>query len=202
LSIFGLLLRIISEDINFEERGAPVNKLLCGLRCNQAMKKLSEGDKSSLTVLYDCMADQMYALAFSILKNPADAEDLVQNTFIKLWQEQKEFDSRDHIRAWLIRVAVNEGKKHLRSPWRSHVPYEEYAASLNFPAPEQQEVWQEVMALPRKYRMPIYLHYYEGYTTQEIARLLGIPHATVRTQLRRGRQLLRTQLQEVEFDEI
>lgn len=158
--------------------------------------------QEQFTQIVQTYINTVFRVALHYTKNPADAEDLVQNTFIKLWQEQKEFDSRDHIRAWLIRVAVNEGKKHLCSPWRSHVPYEEYAASLNFPAPEQQEVWQEVMALPRKYRMPIYLHYYEGYTTQEIARLLGIPHATVRTQLSRGRQLLRTQLQEVEFDEI
>ena len=144
----------------------------------------------------------VFRVALHYTKNPTDAEDIVQNTFLKLYQQKKAFESEAHIRAWLIRVAVNEGKKFLRSPWRSHVPYEEYAASLSFPSPEQREVWEEVMALPRKYRLPIYLHYYEGYSTGEIAKILSIPHATVRTHLSRGRQLLREQLQEVEFDEI
>lgn len=154
--------------------------------------------QDQFTYLVQKYINTVFRVALHYTKNPADAEDIVQNTFLKLYQQQKDFQSEEHIRAWLIRVAVNEGKKHLRSPWRSHVPYEEYAASLHFPVPEQREVWEEVMALPRKYRLPIYLHYYEGYTTPEIAKLLGIPHATVRTHLSRGRQLLREQLQEVE----
>ena len=158
--------------------------------------------QDQFTYLVQKYINTVFRVSLHYAKNPTDAEDIVQNTFLKLYQQQKDFQSEEHIRSWLIRVAVNEGKKHLRSPWRSHVSYEDYAASLHFPAPEQREVWEEVMALPRKYRLPIYLHYYEGYTTQEIAKLLGIPHATVRTQLSRGRQLLRTQLQEVEFDEI
>ena len=150
--------------------------------------------QEQFTQIVQTYINTVFRVALHYTKNPADAEDLVQNTFIKLWQEQKEFDSRDHIRAWLIRVAVNEGKKHLRSPWRSHVPYEEYAASLNFPAPEQQEVWQEVMALPRKYRMPIYLHYYEGYTAKEIGKILDAKESTVLSWLSRGREALRKEL--------
>ncbi|MBQ8579687.1 MAG: RNA polymerase sigma factor [Oscillospiraceae bacterium] len=150
------------------------------------------------TTLVHKYINTVYRVALHYTKSPSDAEDIVQNTFLKLYQEPKEFASEVHIRNWLIRVAVNEGKKLLLSPWRSHVPYEDYAASLPFPSPEHGQVFDAVMALPQKYRMPIYLHYYEGYSTQEIAGILRIPHATVRTHLSRGRQLLRQQLQEDE----
>lgn len=67
--------------------------------------------QEQFTQIVQTYINTVFRVALHYTKNPADAEDLVQNTFTKLWQEQKEFDSRDHIRAWLIRVAVNEGKK-------------------------------------------------------------------------------------------
>lgn len=150
------------------------------------------------TKLVQSYIDTVFRIALNYTKNPTDAEDIVQNVFLKLLQEKKEFASDEHIRNWLIRVTVNEGKKHIRSPWRSHVPYEEYVASLSFPSPEHRELFDAVMALPAKYRLPIYLHYYEGYSTGEIGQILHIPQATVRTHLSRGRELLRHQLQEVD----
>lgn len=157
--------------------------------------------KERFTQLVQAHIHTVFRIALHYTKNPTDAEDITQDTFLKLYREPKEFESEEHIRNWLIRVAVNESKKQLRAPWRKWVPYEEYAASLPFPSPEHGELFDAVMALPKKYSLPIYLHYYEGFSTQEIARLLRTPHATVRTHLSRGRQLLRQQLQEVEDHE-
>lgn len=71
-----------------------------------------------------------------------------------------------------------------------------YAEQLAFKTPEHSELFHAVMALPQKYRVPLFLHYYEGYSCEEISQFLGIPNATVRTRLRRGREQLKTDLQE------
>ena len=151
---------------------------------------------------YTCLVkkyiDTVFRVALSYTKNPADAEDITQNVFLALLREQKPFDSEEHIRAWLIRVAVNEGKKWLRSPWRRHISFEEYAAMLPDAADTERDILYAVMALPRKYRLPIYLYYYEEYSTQEIGDILKLPKGTVCTYLSRGREMLKLSLQEDE----
>ena len=141
--------------------------------------------------------DTVFRVALNYTKSVADAEDLTQDVFLALMQEEKEFSSEDHIRAWLIRVTVNRCKKWHRSPWRKHVPFEEYAAAQAM-AETDRAVLQAVMALPRKYRIPIYLYYYEQYSTEEIAQILQMPKGTVCTHLSRGRELLKLELQEGE----
>ena len=96
-----------------------------------------------------------------------------------------------------MRVTVNECKRVLRSPWRRAGDIEEYANELHFETPEHSELFYAVMELPEKYRTAIYLYYYEDYSTDEIARLTGTPAATVRTRLRRGRELLKAGLEGV-----
>lgn len=143
--------------------------------------------------------DTVFRVALNYLKSGADADDVTQNVFLKLWKERKPFDSEEHIRNWLIRVTINECRSMLRSPWRSTENFEYYARTLTFEfTPEQTDLFCAVMELPQKYRVPIYLHYYEGYSTEEIASMLLIPRATVATQLRRGRELLRKILQEAD----
>ena len=151
---------------------------------------------------FTCLArryiDTVYRVARNYIKSPSDADDITQNVFLKLLQEKKTFASDDHVKHWLIRVTVNECKNLVRSRWWKAESLEEYAAKLVFDDQAQKELFYTVMALPRKYRLPIYLHYYEGYSTQEIGELLSLPKNTVCTQLRRGRELLRKTLQEVE----
>ncbi len=91
-----------------------MNKLLCNLRCNQALCKLSEGDMTSLAVLYDCMSRQIYALALSILKNPADAEDAMQETFLKVVQRIDTYREGGNARSWLLSIARNAAIDTLR----------------------------------------------------------------------------------------
>lgn len=145
--------------------------------------------------------DTVFRVAFSYLKSKDDADDITQNVFFKLLQETKAFESDDHIRYWLIRVTINECKKVLRAPWRRNESFDDYAATLSFPSPEHSELFYAVMALPKKYRAAIYLHYYEGYTTAEIAALTGTPKATVCTHLMRGREMLKKSLQEATANE-
>ena len=151
---------------------------------------------------FTCLAqryiDTVYRVALNYLKSPSDADDITQNVFLKLLQEKKPFDSDEHVKHWLIRVTVNECKNLVSSRWWRAESIEEYAGQLAFDNQTQSDLFYMVMALPRKYRLPIYLHYYEGYSTQEIGQMLKLPKNTVCTQLKRGRELLKESLQEVD----
>ena len=142
--------------------------------------------------------DMVFRIALNYLRSGAEADDVTQNVFLKLWKETKPFDSEDHVRYWLTRVTINECKRMLRSPWRRAESFEDYAAKLSFVTAEHSDLFYAVMDLPKKYRVPIYLYYYENYSTEEVADMLGLPRNTVGTQLRRGRQMLRKILQEVD----
>ncbi len=140
--------------------------------------------------------DMVYRVALNYTKNPSDAEDITQNVFLSLLRSQPELESDDHAKFWLLRVTVNECKKFFRAPWRRVAPLEEYAGSLPFAQPAHSDLFFAVMALPVKYRMPLYLYYYEEYTTEEIAKILKIPKGTVCTNLKRGRELLKKELED------
>lgn len=142
--------------------------------------------------------DTVFRLALNYMGSSADADDVTQNVFLKLLKEPKPFQSDEHIRYWLIRVTINECRSMLRSPWRSAENFEDHAAKLSFVTPEHSELFYAVMDLPKKYRVPIYLYYYEEYSTEEIASMLKIPQATVCTHLKRGREMLKKNLQEAD----
>lgn len=142
--------------------------------------------------------DTVFRVALNYLRSSVEADDVTQNVFLKLWKEKKPFQNEEHIKNWLIRVTINECKSVLRSPWRKAENFEEYAEKLRFVTTEHSELFYAVMELPKKYRMAIYLYYYEGYSTEETAEILKISKATVATHLHRGRQLLRKLLQEVD----
>ncbi len=142
--------------------------------------------------------DTVYRVAFNYMKQKTEADDITQDVFVKLYRTERRFESDEHLKYWLIRVTVNCCKKALLSPWRKHEPIEDYAQTLSFTTPEHSELFYLTMELPRKYRIAIYLYYYEEYSTEEIGKLLGIPRATVATHLRRGRALLKKRLMEAE----
>ena len=143
-------------------------------------------------------ADMIFRLAFSYLRNRADAEDVMQETLLKLYTQKEPFDSPEHQRYWLVRVAVNECRRLLRSPWRRTGPLEEAPEIAVFDIPAQSELYRQVMALPPKYRAAVYLYYYEDYSVQEIAGLMGAKTSTVQTWLMRARGQLRLKLKEAE----
>ena len=141
--------------------------------------------------------NNLYAAAFSICKNAQDAEDVVQETFIQYHMSKNQFESQQHIRAWLIRVAINKAKNVNHTFWRKNkVPLEEYMETLAFETPKSQNLFETVMKLPEKYRTAIHLFYYEDYGVKEIAGILRISESNVKTRLSRGRKLLKESLQE------
>ncbi len=155
-------------------------------------------DREEFTRLVRQYVDTVYRVAYGALRSAADAEDVTQNVLLKLWRTNKPFDGDAHIRHWLIRVTVNECKKAFLSPLRREVPIEDVAERLTFETPEHSALFYEVMALPKQYRVVLLLYYYEDYSTAEIARLLRLPPATVRTRLARGRERLKHILLEQE----
>ena len=146
--------------------------------------------------------DRLFAAAFQVCGNAADAEDAAQEALLRYHLSDKEFENQEHIRAWLLRVAVNWAKNISRSFWRRNtVPLEEYMETLEFDCQESRDIFREVMALPEKYRLVIHLYYYEDYSVQEIGRILGIRVSNVKVRLSRGRQMLKATLQEVWDDD-
>ena len=140
--------------------------------------------------------DMLFRLAYSCTRSRADAEDEMQETLLKLYTAQKAFESPDHEKNWLVRVAVNECRHLLRTPWRRRTgPLEEAADTPVWDTPAQSELFRQVMALPPKYRAAIYLYYYEGYAVREIAALLGAKISTVQTLAPAGQRAAETKIE-------
>lgn len=140
--------------------------------------------------------DTIYRVAYSWLKNSDDANDVTQEVLLQLYKTDKEFESDSHMKNWLIRVAINQCKKIFRSPWSKLEDIDEYAETLGFEQEDYRELFDAVMRLDQKYRVPLMLFYYEGYTTAEIASILKLPENTVSTRLSRARAKLKDYLGE------
>jgi RNA polymerase sigma-70 factor (ECF subfamily) len=125
------------------------------------------------------------------MKNSTDAEDIVADVFLKLLESKKRFQSLEHEKAWLIRVAINMCKNHLKHWWRKRANIEDYQnleSKHEFPS---DEVLNAVSNLSERYRAVIYLYYYEGYSSAEIARILRKPRSTILNHLSEARKLLK-----------
>lgn len=138
-------------------------------------------------------ADLVFRLCIVYLKNEADAEDAFQDIFIKLFEKNPKFNDEEHIKAWLIKCTTNHCKNILGSYWnRFRVSIDNVVLPIE--DKEDDELARFVMKLPFKYKSVIYLYYYEGYNSLEISKILNIKEATVRTQLKRGREILKKDL--------
>ncbi|MBQ0059713.1 MAG: RNA polymerase sigma factor [Lachnospiraceae bacterium] len=140
--------------------------------------------------------DTIYRVAYSWTKNSDDANDVTQDVLIQLYKTTKDFESESHIKNWLIKVTVNQCKMLFRSPWKKMEDIEAYANTLGFEEASHLDLFQSIMNLDKKYRVPILLYYYEGYSTAETASLLGIPEKTVSTRLFRAKAKLKDYLKE------
>ena len=140
--------------------------------------------------------DTIYRVAYSWTKNTDDANDVTQDVLIQLYKTTKEFESDSHMKNWLIKVTVNRCKMIFRSPWSKMEDIENYGETLGFEDESYLDLFLAVMNLDKKYRVPLMLFYYEGYSTAEIASLLGIPDKTVSTRLFRAKGRLRDYLKE------
>ncbi len=148
-----------------------------------------------LVRIFETYGGTVYRVCFSFLRVPADAEDAVQETFLRLIRSGPEYESEAHLKAWLIRVASNVCRNMLKSAWRKHEDLEAYP-ELAADAGEGNEVLSEILKLPEKYRILILLYYYEGYDGAEIAKILGKSPSAVRSGLQRARRILRERLGE------
>lgn len=153
--------------------------------------------RQSVQELFEKYRDNLYIIAFNVCKNAEDAKDVVQDTFIQYYSVKKEFDNEQHIRAWLIRVAINKAKNMNTAFWRKNkISLEDYMETLEFETEESEELFETVMRLPEKYRIVIHLFYYEEYNIHEIADILKLSESNVKVRLSRGRLLLKEKLQE------
>ena len=149
--------------------------------------------------LYQRHVDTVYRVCFSYMKNRADTEDMVQDTFIRLISSGACFDSVEHEKAWLIVTASNLCKNALRHWWRQRENIDDYTDLGSEDSPTD-TVIEAITKLPVIYKDAVYFYYYEGYTTPEIAVMLHCSQSTVRNRLMRARNLLKKMLGG-EFDE-
>jgi len=140
----------------------------------------------------------VYRLALAQLRDPHDADDVYQEVFLKLMRYQPEFESREHQKAWLIRVTVNCCKDSLKKAHRRDLPLDP-RMEQPMPTAENEVLAQALESLPEQQRVLIHLHYFENYTTKEIAQTLQMNHSTVRSHLRRACQKLKKWMEGVDF---
>ncbi len=152
-------------------------------------------DEQEVSAALNLHADTVRRICFLHLKNHADVEDIFQEVFLKYAQHKKSFESHEHEKAWLIRVAVNACRDLLRSPFRRKVSYlEDLVSEPSYLQEDHKEVLQAVIRLPEKYRFTVYMVYYEGYSVVELAALTGKRENTVYSWLTRARKLLKSEL--------
>ena len=138
--------------------------------------------------IYDRQVDTIYRVCRMYMKNHQDTADMVHNTFLALLKKQKTFESEEYEKSWLIKVAVNMCKNELKH-WRRKA---EDISELEITAEDKRdEVMPLVLQLPDELKVPLYLHYYEGYRSEEIGEMLGISASAVRTRLQKARERLK-----------
>lgn len=138
-------------------------------------------------------ADMLYKLAFAYLKSYDDSNDVVQNVLLNFYKTNKDFESEEHIKYWLVRCTINECKKFWRTSWHRLVSFEEIRQSTS---EEESDIdlLNAIMSLDKKYRVVIVLYYIENYKINEIAKLLNLPVGTVGSRLSKAKDKLKTHL--------
>ena len=140
---------------------------------------------------------RVQSLAFVYLKNRFDAEDVAQDVFLTYFRKAPIFFSAQKEKAWLMKVTANKSKSLLRAKYREELPLTE---DITYLPPEENTVLRAVLELDEKYRLPIHLYYYEGYSLEEIAKILHVRPGTVGSWLTRGRERLKQILKEDYFE--
>ena len=134
---------------------------------------------------------RVYRIAMMMLQNSADAEDAVQNVFLKFVEKGQEFNNEEHENAWFITVTKNYCKDQLKSSWKKQVDFGEIPETATPDAQEEDNLLPYIMKLKDKYREVLYLYYYEEYSVKEMARILGRGESTLQTQLSAARGKLK-----------
>ena len=167
------------------------------------MQSVNPLDEAAFTELYVQHVDAVYRICYSFLKNRTDAEDAVQETFLRLMQSQKPLENDAHLRGWLVVTASNVCKNMLHSwLWQKRQEVEDWEEVLKSDnqTPEETAVLKALMQLPEKYKTVLYLYYYEEYSIREISKLNGRKESTIQSRLAAARQKLKKILEKGESD--
>lgn len=143
--------------------------------------------------IYNRQVDTVYRVCFSFMKTRTDTEDMVQETFLRLMSSGTEFQSEKHEKAWLIVTASNLCKDALRRAWRKHTSIDDLP-EIPQDGPEWNPVLKAILALPADQKTAVYMYYYEGYSSAEIAKAMRCRQGTIRSRLSRARQALKKDL--------
>lgn len=163
------------------------------MKGGKRLKKISanQNDFQETVITYSNM---LLKYAYSFCLNRADAEDVVQDVFLKYLSKDKVFESEEHRKAWLIRTTINTAKNYKNTFWnRNKAPLED---KYVFEDPVKEDIWDAVKKLPDKYRIIVDLYYRDGYSIKEIAFILDKKNSTIGTQLERARQKLKKILED------
>ena len=153
------------------------------------MDKMTDDLEWSVERVFQEYGNMLYRIAFVMMKNAFDAEDVVQDTLIKYMEYHKHFETEEYRKAWLIRVTINLCKNRLRF-YRNHPKISVEQLSRYYETREDTELMDSLLLLPEKYREILLLHYIEGYQGKEIAKMRTLSETTVRKRLERGRKKL------------
>ena len=148
-------------------------------------------EKAEVGRLYDVYAQDVYRLALSYLRSSQDAEDICHSVFLALVEKDITLFPGSE-KSWLLKCTANACKNHLKSFWKRNV--EDLHENIVFSDEQDRELWAVVGTLSPKYRVVIHLYYYEGYSQEEIGKILGITRTAVQTRMQRARQQLETEL--------
>ena len=154
--------------------------------------------QEDISELLDQYGDMVLRLSYTYLKNKADAEDVVQDVFLKIMEKHPDFNDKTHEKSWIMKVTINICKNKLNLFWnRNKRSMDEVVETASYDAYNvDSNVLKAVMSLPDKYRIVVYMYYYEGYSTPEISKIIGKSEATVRSLLHRARSGLKDVLKE------
>jgi len=139
-------------------------------------------------------SQRLYVIAFSYLQSKDDAEDVLQNTFLKLWNFNKDFESDEHIDKWLTKVCINDCKNVFALPFRKHKSLEDEYNLSTFDKYFNIDLYNAVLSLNKKERLVVMLFYYDDLPIKEISALAGIKESTVKSLLKRSREKLKQRL--------
>lgn len=156
--------------------------------------------REEIAGIYRRQFKMVYQICLVLMKNVPDAEDAAQTVFRKVMEQAVPFRDPEHEKAWLIVTARNECRNQLKHWWRTRREDVAVLDTLAWKQPEDSLIWEQVAALPKKHRLVLYLHYYQGYTTGEIADMLRENPSTVRTWLVQARKKLKLRLEAEDYE--
>lgn len=159
---------------------------------------MTDSQRQYFSTIYERHSKSLYGVCLLYLKNKHDSEEIVSETFIRLMENTPSFENDRHEKSYLTKIAVNLCKNQLKSGWRKNVIHDEDVL-MYMTTPVEESIMKEILSLPPKYRVTIYMHYYQGYKAQEIADIMNISLSAVLSRLSRGRKKLKDILVEGGF---